>query len=86
MPAHYPLTNPAAPPRAISEPKQLYLEIRKSTALACALDAMAQKALDEGEFPADQLDHLSSLTNRLLNDLEELKSLLGTASTGGHHE
>lgn len=86
MPAHHPLTTPAAPPLTISEPRQLYLEIRKSTALACALDNMVQKALDEGEFPTDQLDHLSALTNRLLNDLEELKSLLAEATTGGHHE
>jgi hypothetical protein len=86
MATHYPQARPAAPPLSISEPKALYLEIRHSTALACALDAMAQQALDEGEFPAEQLDHLSALTARLRSDLEEIKALFAEQNAGGQHE
>lgn len=86
MPANYPLTHPAAPPRVISESRPLYLKVRLSTAMAGALCKMSQLALDEGEFPADDLDNLTALTHHLYTELEEIKAQLADASTGGRHE
>ena len=47
---------------------------------------MAQCALDEGEYPAEELDNLFALINRHRRDLEEIKAALAELATGDHHD
>lgn len=82
----YDLVSRPAAALSIAEPKRLYLEIRQSAAFASAIDAMAQRAIDEGELEPEQLEHLSVLTARLREDLEALKFAIGDVKGGGHHE
>lgn len=54
-------------------PRQLiFTRLRRSTAMAAGLEAMAEKALEEGEVSPEQLDHLADLATHLTQQLGEL--------------
>lgn len=54
-------------------PRQLiFTRLRRTTAMAAGLEAMAEKALDEGEASPEQLDRLADLATHLTQQLSEL--------------
>lgn len=85
MTTHPIATVTASPPIACT-PQALHQALRESVAIACGLEKMAQCALDEGEYPAEELDNLFALINRHRRDLEEIKAALAELATGARHE
>lgn len=67
-------------------PKALHAALRESVAMVNALEKVAQSALDEGEFPPEDLDNLCALITRLRRDLDAIKAALADLATGGHGE
>lgn len=54
-------------------PRQLiFTRLRRTTAMAAGLEAMAEKALDDGEASPEQLDRLADLATHLTQQLSEL--------------
>ncbi|WP_417788198.1 hypothetical protein [Stutzerimonas xanthomarina] len=81
--AKHALAPVTASPPTIRTPKALHHELRESVAIACALEKMAQCALDEGEYPAEELDNLHALISRHRHDLEAIKNALAELAMGG---
>lgn len=80
------LATVAASPPIACTPQALHHEIRESVAIARGLLKMAQSALDEGEFPPEDLDDLHALISLHHRKLDEIKAGLAELATGGRHE
>lgn len=85
--AKHALAPVTASPPTIRTPKALHHELRESVAIACALEKIAQCALDEGEFPPEELDSLHALTTLNRRNLEDIKAGVDElAIEGGNHD
>lgn len=66
------LTPCSASPSHLSPKAVVFSRLRRTTAVAAGLEAMAEKALDDGEASSEQLEHLANMAAHLTQQLGEL--------------
>ncbi|MEQ5770032.1 hypothetical protein NFH98_20890 [Halomonas sp. H33-56] len=52
--------------------RSLHREIRRNAALAGGIEAIAERAIDEGEATQEQLEHLGDLSRQVREDLTSM--------------
>ncbi|MEQ5770039.1 hypothetical protein NFH98_20930 [Halomonas sp. H33-56] len=79
---HSPLT-PAAGCAPVTPPSRqlIYRQCRQSAALAAGIASMANRAVDEGGASELQMEHLSDLSDHLVERLEALAAAIAEACT-----
>lgn len=61
----------------------IYTRLRQSAAMASGLEAIAHRAIDNGECTPEQLDHIAELAGHMTEQLATLSALFIEMS-GGH--
>lgn len=74
-----PVTHPAPPHR-------IYQQCRESAAIAAGVASMANRAVDDGGASDSQLEHLSDLSDHLVERLEALAATIAEASADPRSE
>lgn len=62
-------------PLALNRRQLIYTRLRQTAAMSSGLEALATRAIDDGEATPEQLDHIAELSGHLTEQLSYLSRL-----------